>query len=232
LFLKTEETWPMAAYDLVIFDCDGVLIDSEIISAATFVEELEKSGIQLEKRVFFESMIGRSFEQALATVRDETGKSPPADFKETFRHALLDRFDQALKPIHGIIELLQSLSIKICVATSSDPIRAARSLANTGLGGFFNDRVFTASMVKNGKPAPDLFLFAASQIHTPPERCIVIEDSAYGLIAAKAAGMTAWHFTGGGHFNHGYSVDDGIPRDRSFRNMADVLEAARMLGIA
>jgi HAD superfamily hydrolase (TIGR01509 family) len=222
----------MAAFDVVIFDCDGVLIDSEILSAGVFVEELAKNHIHLEKRVFFEHMIGRSFEQAMATVRTETGKSPPVDFKETFRQALLDRFGRALKPINGIDRVLQSITVTMCVATSSDPIRAARSLAITGLDGFFTDRVFTASMVKKGKPAPDLFLFAASELNIPPERCVVVEDSAYGLIAAKAAGMTVWHFRGGGHFNYGYSVDADIPRDRSFSDMAEVLEAARALGIA
>ena len=222
----------MSKYDLIIFDCDGVLIDSEVLSASVFIAELEKNDIQIDRRVFFERMIGRSFEQGIFTIREETGKTPPPDFKETVRHALLERFSQALRPIKDITTLLQALNTSVCVATSSDPIRAARSLAITGLDSFFKDRVFTASMVKNGKPAPDLFLHAASALNTKAERCIVIEDSAYGLIAAKAAGMTAWHFTGGGHFSEGYSVDPEIARDRSFTDMTALLAEAKALSLA
>ncbi len=177
-------------------------------------------------------MIGRSFEQGLATIREETGKTPPPDFKEAVRHALLERFTAELQPIKDIATLLQALNTSVCVATSSDPIRAASSLAMTGLDHFFTNRVFTASMVKNGKPAPDLFLHAASALNTRAERCIVIEDSAYGLIAAKAAGMTAWHFTGGGHFSQGYAVQPGIARDRTFTAMSAVLAEAKALSLA
>ena len=222
----------MATTELVIFDCDGVLVDSEVISASVFIEELQKSDIHMEQRVFFERMIGRSFEQGVATIREVTGKTPPSHFKEAVRHTLLERFTEALQPIKDIATLLQALNTRVCVATSSDPIRAARSLAITGLDGLFTDRVFTASMVKNGKPAPDLFLHAASALNTKAERCIVIEDSAYGLIAAKAAGMKAWHFTGGGHFSKGYSVDPKIARDRSFADMKALLAEAKTLSLA
>ncbi len=222
----------MPDIDLVIFDCDGVLIDSEPLSAAAFIEELQREDIHIPQSLFFERMIGRSFEQAVATIREVSGKVPHAGFKDTFRTALLKRFETALQPIKGIESVLQRLATKICVATSSDPVRAARSLSLTGLDRYFGSNIFTASMVQNGKPAPDLFLHAARQIGIKPERCLVIEDSAYGLMAAKAAGMQAWHFTGGGHFSLGYSVPDDIARDRSFSDMAHVLEAAEAQGFA
>ena len=111
-------------------------------------------------------------------------------------------------------------------------LRAVRSLEVTGLHRFFVDRVFTASLVPNGKPAPDLFLHAAHSFSVDPPRAIVIEDSAFGLMAAKAAGMTAWHFTGGGHFKGGYKVDPEIMRDQSFSTMEAVLAEARHLGLA
>ena len=220
------------SYGLVIFDCDGVLIDSEILSGSVMVDELARLGITIDISVFFSRMVGRSFEQAMATVHELTGKSVPSGFKDSFRLSLLARFEHDLKPIAGIVDLLSSLRVPVCVATSSDPLRAARSLEVTGLSRFFTDRVFTASMVPNGKPAPDLFLHAAQVMSVEPARAIVIEDSAFGLMAAKAAGMTAWHFTGGGHFKGGYQVASEIMRDQSFSNMADLLTAARQLRIA
>ena len=222
----------MTTIDLVIFDCDGVLIDSEVLSGAVYRDELEKSGIALAPDVFFRRMIGRSFEQAAATVLETTGKSLPEDFRERLRTALLARFEANLKPMAGIRDLLARLNTRMCVATSSDPVRAARSLSIAGLDGFFTDRVFTASMVKHGKPAPDLFLHAADRLGISAGRCLVIEDSAYGLIAAKAAGMTAWHFQAGSHFEAGYAVDDTIPRDFTAMTMADLVAAAVRIGIA
>jgi len=221
----------MPNIDLVIFDCDGVLIDSEPLSAAAFIAELQRQDIDIPQSLFFERMIGRSFEQAVTTIYEVSGKVPHDGFKDAFRSALLARFETSLQPIKGIEFLLQQLVTSVCVATSSDPVRAARSLALTGLDHYFGTHVFTASMVQNGKPAPDLFLHAAEQFSIKPERCLVIEDSGYGLMAAKAAGMQAWHFTGGGHFSLGYSVPEEIPRDRTFKDMANLLKAAEALGL-
>ena len=219
----------MNKIELVIFDCDGVLIDSEILSGTVFVEELKRYDIHLPERVFFERMIGRSFDQAIETIREEVGKAPPPEFKEEMRTALLARFEQELKPIKGITTLLAGLKTTICVATSSDPVRAARSLAITKIADYFGPNVFSATMVKNGKPAPDLFLHAAHSLNAAPQQCVVIEDSAYGLMAAKSAGMTAWHFSGGSHFKAGYSVSETVDRDASYADMAEILGAATAL---
>jgi HAD superfamily hydrolase (TIGR01509 family) len=219
----------MKKIELVIFDCDGVLIDSEMVSGIVFISELKRYDIHLPERVFFERMIGRSFDQAIATIREEVGKAPPPEFKEELRTALLARFERELQPIKGITMLLAKLKTKICVATSSDPVRAARSLAITGLADYFGPNVFSATMVQKGKPAPDLFLHAAHSLETAPKHCIVIEDSAFGLMAAKSAGMTAWHFSGGSHFDAGYSVPETVERDASYSDMAEVLGAARAL---
>ncbi len=219
----------MNKIELVIFDCDGVLIDSEMVSGTVFINELKRYDIHLPERVFFERMIGRSFDQAIATLREETGKAPPPEFKEELRTALLARFEDELKPIKGITTLLAGLKTKRCVATSSDPVRAARSLAITKIADYFGPNVFSATMVKNGKPAPDLFLHAAHSLNTEPRHCVVIEDSAYGLMAAKSAGMTAWHFSGGSHFHAGYRVPETVERDASYSDMAEILAAATAL---
>ena len=219
----------MPHFDLVIFDCDGVLVDSESLTVAVYLNTLKRYEIDITERFFFERLVGRSFDQAVVAIRDETGKAPPSDFKEALRVALFDRFERDLKPIKGIENLLQKLTTKICVATSSDPVRAAHSLSTTKLDAYFGPNVFSATMVKHGKPAPDLFLHAAQRLNVKPERCVVIEDSAFGLIAAKSAGMSAWHFTGGSHFEAGYGVDDAIARDASFPDMAALLMAASEL---
>jgi len=219
----------MKQIELVIFDCDGVLIDSEMVSGAVFISELKRYDIHLPEHVFFERMIGRSFDQAIATIREETGKAPPPEFKEELRTALLGRFEQELKPIKGITTLLSGLKTKRCVATSSDPVRAARSLTITKLSDYFGPNVFSATLVKKGKPAPDLFLHAAHALNTDPQHCVVIEDSAYGLMAAKSAGMRAWHFSGGSHFQAGYSVPESVERDASYSDMTEILAAATAL---
>jgi HAD superfamily hydrolase (TIGR01509 family) len=222
----------MSEFDLVIFDCDGVLVDSEMLSGHVFIATLKEFDIALSERAFFEKMIGKSYESAVAAVAEETGKMPPPVFKERLRKALLERFEAELRPVDGIARLLSALTAKHCVATSSDPVRASRSLAIAGLDTFFGLDIFSATMVQNGKPAPDLFLYAAHACATAPERCVVIEDSGYGLIAAKKAGMTAWHFTGASHFKSGYRVAETIERDASYASMKDLLEAFRGRGMA
>jgi HAD superfamily hydrolase (TIGR01509 family) len=222
----------MPDFDLVIFDCDGVLVDSEALSGTVFTETLKTFDIEIAETLFFERLIGKSFESAVATVEEVTGKMPPPAFKDTLRDALLKKFESDLRPVDGIPALLSVLKTKRCVATNSDPVRASRSLAYAGLDSYFGSHLYSATMVGKPKPAPDLFLFAASQCATPPDRCVVIDDSAFGLMAAKAAGMTAWHFKGGSHFKTGYQVDPAIERDASYSTMDDVLKTFQSMGMA
>ncbi|QQA42567.1 HAD family hydrolase [Pelagovum pacificum] len=187
--------------DLVIFDCDGVLIDSEIISAAVLIEQAAALGIRFDFDYVRRHFIGRSFPTVAKTIREDYDRSLPADFEQRYRAALLERFETELHTTEGIEALLPRLGVMSCVATSSSPPRVLRSLSITGLDRFFGHRVYTASQVERGKPAPDLFLFAAQSMGVAPERALVIEDSFPGIDAAQAAGMQLLLYTGGGHFS-------------------------------
>lgn len=196
--------------DLIIFDCDGVLIDSEIISANMLVRELGSIGIKIDRNYVAQHFLGRSYPTVFSTIRADFDIELPASFEEQYRDRLLEAFDTMLNIIPGVENVLRHLTLPWCVATSSSLPRAERSLTLTGLRELVSARLFTASMVANGKPAPDLFLHAASQMNVAPERCLVIEDSLNGIRAARAAGMKVWRFTGGSHMkdqDHSESED-------------------------
>jgi HAD superfamily hydrolase (TIGR01509 family) len=187
------------SFDLIIFDCDGVLIDSEVISARVLLAHLASVGVAADMDDFRSRFLGRSWPKVAADVRASSGVTLPEDFEASYRRTLLAAFEHELKPMLDIEAVLDGLAARACVATSSSPPRARRSLELTGLLARFGEAVFTASEVENGKPAPDLFLHAARRMGAAPSRCLVIEDSLPGLKAGRAAGMTVWHFTGGSH---------------------------------
>lgn len=222
----------MKKLQLVIFDCDGVLIDSELLSADAMISELKKVGIEIDYRFFFSHLVGKSFKQGLEILKSEFGRAPDHAFPENFRIELRRRFEEQLKPIDGIASLIDRLTIPCCVATSSAPDRAAHSLSVAGLIDKFKGHIYTSTMVKNGKPAPDLFLYAAEMMKQDPLNCVVIEDSLYGLEGARAAGMQAWHFSGGSHYQQGYALPANAKFDRSFSHMHDLHAALVEAGAA
>ncbi|MCW6507504.1 HAD family hydrolase [Lichenifustis flavocetrariae] len=185
--------------ELVVFDCDGVLVDSEVLSVRAMRGVLEAAGVPAT-----DAMIGRCFgmKQAdiLAIVSRETGVVVPNDVADRIWPATRLLFEQELQPMPGIADFLERLGDRPrCVASSSSLERIHLSLKRTGLDRFFGDAVFSSQQVKHGKPAPDLFLFAAAQMNVAPERAVVIEDSIYGVQGAKSAGMRAIGFLGGSH---------------------------------
>lgn len=187
--------------ELIIFDCDGVLIDSEIISAATMIELLKPLGIDVDFAHIQQYFLGRSFPTVAQIISEQFHATLPENFEEQYRNQLLEAFESQLQPSAGIIKTLEQITVPICVATSSSPQRARRSLEITDLLRFFDGDIFTASQVTHGKPAPDLFLFVAKQFDVSPKDCLVVEDSVPGLEAAEAAGMKALRYLGGSHFD-------------------------------
>ncbi len=197
--------------DLVIFDCDGVLVDSEMLSAEVLIAELAPLGLHLDQPYIRRHFLGRSFPTVARAIAQEFRIALPAGFEAGYRAALLKRFETELRPTPGIGAVLSRLTCAACVATSSSPQRVRSSLEITGLARHFGQHVFTASQVERGKPAPDLFLFAASQMQVPHERVLVIEDSRPGMAAALAAGMRVLRYTGGAHLaGHVRGPDDPV----------------------
>jgi HAD superfamily hydrolase (TIGR01509 family) len=219
------------AFDLIIFDCDGVLVDSENLSAEVLMGLLAESGIAIDASVFRADFLGRSFAAAQARLHLRTGKSLPPDFHERYLERLLPCFEKRLRPMPGVETTLRNLNIKSCVASSSNPARLTTSLACTGLAAWFGDHVFSGATVKNAKPAPDLFLHAAAHMGVLPTRCLVIEDSEMGLMAARAAGMAVWHFCGGSHFQGVEIVNASTPVDLVVSDMAQLLDMLIASGV-
>lgn len=189
----------MPETDLVIFDCDGVLIDSEAISARMLVEEMTQRGIPIDLDYVARHFLGRSYPVVLSTIRKDFDIDLPESFEPEYRRRLLQRFERELTIMPDVLKVLQDLDRPFCLATSSSAPRVKRSLEIVGLDALFADRITTASEVAHGKPAPDLFLRAAEKMAVPADRTLVIEDSTNGVAAARAAGMRVWQFFGGAH---------------------------------
>jgi len=208
--------------DLVIFDCDGVLVDSEVLSCQCLTEVLGQCGIELSSDDALDLFLGRSAVAVLCHYRDDR-RLVPETFLAKFKATVLQSFKGSLRPIPGVGSLVSALRTPFCVASSSDLDRVSLSLTLTGLAVHFGDRMFTAQMVSRGKPAPDLFLYAAARMQASPSRTVVIEDSVSGVMAAKAAGMTVWGFVGGSHYRarDGCSMLYDAGADRVFERMAD-----------
>ena len=185
---------------LLIFDCDGVLIDSEMLAARALIDALARHGIAVDLGFVARHFIGRAHTVIRTEVKARFGTDLAATFEEDYRARLLASFEAGLVPMAGAVEALAALDVPFCLATSSSPPRLAASLRIVGLDRVFAGRAFTASQVARGKPAPDLFLHAAAQMGADPAACVVVEDSAAGVAAGLAAGMEVWHFVGGAHF--------------------------------
>ncbi|WP_299130981.1 HAD family hydrolase [uncultured Amaricoccus sp.] len=185
--------------DLVIFDCDGVLVDSEPVSMRILLETIRSAGLSLEPAVGYELFLGRSLASVGRTLSEDFGITLDAVALAEMRQRLYAAFREELRPMSGVADTLAALRVPFCVASSSQPERVELSLRLTGLWRWFEGRAFSASMVALGKPAPDLFLFAAERMGYDPMACLVVEDSPAGVSAARAAGMRAVGFTGGGH---------------------------------
>ena len=197
----------MATPDLLIFDCDGVLVDSERLAVEAFVQVLNDAGVPATPAML-ESCFGLKQADILISVAEQTGKNIPPEVGQTLWPVTRSFFERSLQPMPGVADFLDRPSaMKRCVASSSNPERIRLSLELAGLGHAFGDAVFSSHQVARGKPAPDLFLFAATTLGIAPTTCLVVEDSTFGVQAALAAGMQVIAFTGGSHITPDHAAE-------------------------
>lgn len=178
---------------LIIFDCDGVLVDSEPIANALLCKAINALGQPMTIAQTRERFVGRSMADVMQLIEEMTGQALPPRWLDQLQAQTYAAFEAQLIPIAHIAAALAQLTKKrqpICVASSGSPEKIALSLRCTNLAGFFDNRIFSSSMVARGKPHPDLFLYAANKMGAVPADCIVVEDSVPGVTAAHAAGMT------------------------------------------
>jgi HAD superfamily hydrolase (TIGR01509 family) len=191
--------------DLVIFDCDGVLVDSEVISCRAHAETLSRHGYPITADQVLERFLGVSDREARQAIESEIGRKLPDDFEIEVKQATLQFYAGDLRAISCVGEAIAAIGLRKCVASSGTPEKIRHGLTCAGLYDQLAPHIFSATQVARGKPAPDLFLFAADKMAAAPERCLVIEDSVPGITGARAAGMTVLGFHGGSHCRPGHA---------------------------
>ena len=178
------------APQLIIFDCDGVLVDSERITNTVFAQKLNALSIPVDLDYMFEHFVGHSMEYDLALVEKLLGKPIPDGFVDDLRASMTVALQAELQPVDGIRDVLDNLQIPYCVASSGDHEKMRTTLGMTKLWSYFEGRIFSVTEVPRAKPYPDVFLYAAQRMGAAPSQCLVVEDTPTGVKAAVAAGMT------------------------------------------
>lgn len=220
----------MSEIQLVIFDFDGVVVDSEVISARMLVAELAEYGVAIDLPYVAQHFLGRSYPVVLEQIRREFAITLPQGFEADYRARLVAAFRDGLRVMPGLTETLGALRVPYVIATSSSPARVAQSMEIASLTHYFEGRITTAAEVTRGKPAPDLPLRAAEKAGIAPENCLLIEDSLAGIRAGLAAGMQVWQFTGGSHFDGIVppAAPDAVPH-RAFAKFSELAHLAPQL---
>ena len=189
---------------LLMFDCDGVLVDSELLGNRTLATTLAESGYPITPEECRRRFLGMALPSVFKTVGEEMGAALPEDIEARIRARDSETFGRELQAIAGIHQALDRLDGPRCVASSGSMDKMRFTLGHTGLWGRFAPHIFSSRLVGRGKPAPDLFLHVAQAMGFAPEDCVVVEDSVNGVLAGRAAGMTVLGFTGGSHCGAGH----------------------------
>lgn len=212
--------------DLVIFDCDGVLVDSEPIANRVFAEALAELGLHIGLDEMYADFVGRSMAHCMRLVEMRLGRPAPADFVTRLQERTFAAFEaEGLQATDGIREALDAIALPMCVASSGELEKMRFTLGLTGLLPRFEGRLFSVTQVEYGKPAPDIYLFAAERMGVSPERCVVVEDSPTGARAGLAAGMTVFGYSA--HTSAESLVRLGVHRTfAEMRELPDLLKRA------
>ena len=183
-------------FELAIFDCDGVLVDSEPTANRVMAEVITEAGLPITAEECMRLFMGRRWEDSVSLIAERLGGPLPPSFGDDYRELRDESFRRELEPVAGIADAIARIPLERCVASSGTDERIRFVLGLTGLLELFEGRIFSAHEVEHGKPAPDLFLHAAEQTGHDPERCAVIEDSRVGIEAGVAAGMSVFGYCG------------------------------------
>ncbi|MCW2979177.1 MAG: HAD-superfamily hydrolase, subfamily variant 3 [Solirubrobacterales bacterium] len=210
--------------ELVIFDCDGVLVDSDRISLRIQAERITALGLETSYEDCARDFLGLGMPATLRILSERLARPVPSGWADGLDRAVREAFERELRPVPGVIEALDKIDLPTCVASSGSQEKMRFTLGLTSLWDGFAGRINSADEVGRGKPAPELFLRAASSMATPPGRCVVVEDSPFGVIAAKAAGMSALGYAADG--NGERLISEGA---RTFESM---LELPGLLGVS
>ena len=188
--------------DLVIFDCDGVLVDSEPISNRVLADLLTEIGLPTTFEQSLQLFLGKSWKDNFLIIQERLGRSPPQELYEIYTERMYQAFEAELKPISGIESSLDQISLKTCVASSGPHMKIRKTLEITGLLPRFENHIFSADDVEKGKPAPDLFLYACEKMESKSYSSVVVEDALPGVKSAVSAGMTVLAYTPYGDVNN------------------------------
>jgi HAD superfamily hydrolase (TIGR01509 family) len=209
--------------ELVIFDCDGVLVDSESLASAVHARMLASVGIVVSPEQIMRRFTGSTDRAMYAALEEELGRPLPAGHAELTAAEMRAAFQRELSAVRGVADALAVVAQRKCVASNSGLATLKLGLTVTGLIAHFAPHIFSAQMVERGKPAPDLFLYAARQMGVAPAQCLVVEDSGHGVNAARAAGMRVLGFCGGNHCAPGHAdALTAAGATLTFADMADL----------
>lgn len=204
----------MAKYKCVIFDCDGVLVDSEPIGNQVMVEMANNLGANINLDYAYRYFKGNSLYKCMSHIEKLIGNDLPPDFEKQYRTNTFQRFKEEIKPVEGVLEVITSLEIPYCVASSGPENKIKLNLEVTGLLPFFKNRIFSCYAIQKWKPDPAVFLWAAKTMGFNPDECIIIEDSILGVEAAINGGFDVF-----GYAEHDYSGQLQEKATWTFNNM-------------
>ncbi|GGD29186.1 HAD family hydrolase [Hyunsoonleella pacifica] len=208
----------MSKYKCIIFDCDGVLVDSEFIAISVLVNMANALGTDIDVKECLISFKGKSLKPCMDLISKHLGKPLPSNFESEYRKRTFEAFRKGMKPIKGVKHLVENLKIPFCVASSGPENKIRLNLEVTGLLPYFEGNIFSCYTIQKWKPEPDVFLWAAQTMGFKPKECLVIEDSVFGVNAAKAGDFDVFGYT-----EHDYKNELQGLATKTFDNMGLLL---------
>ena len=211
----------------VIFDCDGVLVDSETIATRVLLTMSREHGLEISLEEWIKNFKGISMDECFLQIEKAINKKLPEHFEKDFRKRSFEAFRNEIKPVEGVREFIESLAVPICVASSGPQEKIRLNLTTTGLIHFFDDNIFSCYDINSWKPDPDIYLHAANKMGYKVEDCIVIEDSRPGVISGKSGGFKVYGYVHDGNAEE--LAKEGAVIFRSYAELTNLLEAEALI---